>query len=320
MDETKRKLSHSSVLAVPVPVADRLLQAGNPNGVLLYLYILRHGGELNEAAALRDLPLTQAALSAAVETLARLGILSGGEKAPLPAQELPEYQARDVVRRTAEDPAFIDLLRESQSVLGRVLSTADAKKLFGIYDDLALPVDVIMLLIHYCKERHQERYGAEKNLGFATIEKEAYAWFNREIRTAEMAEQWLAELEDRRSRMGVVQRRLGIQGRSLSPSEEKYITQWLELGFGPEAIAEAADRTIRNTGELRWRYMNSIVQSWHKKGLYTMEQIEQGDKKPSSVRRSPAGKPASVDTPEPTAADNRAMEQLERLLKKMENS
>lgn len=316
MDETKRKLNHMAVLAVPVPAADMLLGAGNADAALLYLYILRHGGELDMAAALRALPMTQAALTAAAETLTKLGILSGGGKAPLPAQELPEYQAQDVVRRTAEDPAFIDLLKETQSVLGRVLSTADVKKLFGIYDDLALPAEVIALLIHHCKEIHEARWGSEKNLGFAAIEKEAYVWFNREIVTYEQAEQWLAELAARRSQMGVIQRRLGIQNRKLSPSEEKYIAEWLELGFGPDAIAEAADRTITNTGELRWRYMNSIVQSWHKKGLYTMEQIEQGDKKPSAARR---GKPAPADTTVPTEDDARALEQIKRLREKMKN-
>lgn len=311
MDEKRRKLNHTAILAVPVPTADLLLGAGSPEAALLYLYILRRGGELDMNAALEALPMTRAALAAAAETLTKLGILSPGTKAPLPAQELPDYPARDVVRRTAEDPAFLDLLQETQSVLGRVLTTADVKKLFGIYDNLALPVEVIALLIHHCKESHDARWGGEKNLGFAAIEKEAYAWFNRELLTYEQAEQYLAELESRRSRMGVIRRRLGIQNRKLSPSEEKYLSEWLGLGFDADAIEEAADRTIRNTGELRWRYMNSIVQSWHKKGLHTMDEIERGDTKPSDRRR---GKPAGEES---RKADQNATEQLERLLEKM---
>ena len=309
MDQRKLKLTHTAILAVPVPAADMLLGSGSPEAVMLYLYMLRRGGALEMDAALRDLPMTQASLRAAADTLERLGLLASesGAKAPLPADELPEYEAADVVRRTTEDPAFLGLLEETQKVLGRVLTTADVRKLFGIYDDLALPAEVIMLLVNHCKEEHEYRYGAEKHLGFAAIEKEAYSWSNREIVTYEQAEQWLGRLAERRSQVGRVRSLLGIQGRNLAPTEGKYLDEWLELGFGPEEIALAADRTIMNTGELRWRYMNSIIQSWHKMDLHTVEAIERGDKKPSRRGGKQAAKtPAAPDS-------SRALEQMERL-------
>lgn len=311
MDQRKLKLTHTAVLAVPVPAADMLLGSGSPEAVMLYLYMLRQNGALEMDAALRDLPMTRSSLRAAADTLSRLGLLSGeikGDKALMPAGELPEYEAQDVVRRTSEDPEFRDLLQEAQRVLGRILTSADVKKLFGIYDDLALPVEVIMLLINHCKEEYEYRYGAEKHLGMAAIEKEAVSWFNREIVTNEQAEQWLSRLAERRTQLGKTRSRLGIQGRDLSPSEGKYLDEWLDMGFGPEEIALAADRTIINTGGLKWRYMNSIIQSWHKNDLHTLEAIEQGDKKPS--RRAPKQEeekaPASQDS-------SRALEQMERL-------
>ena len=311
MDQRKLKLTHTAILAVPVPAADLLLGSGSPDAVMLYLYMLRRDGALDMDAALRDLPMTQASLRAAADTLVRLGLLGGdgsAGKAPMPARELPEYQAQDVVRRTAEDPEFVALVSESQNALGRVLTSADLKKLFGIYDDLALPAEVIMLLINHCREEYEYRYGAEKHLGFAAIEKEAVSWFNREIVTYEQAEQWLGRLAERRSQVGRVRSLLGIQGRNLTPSEGKYLDEWLELGFGPEEIALAADRTVVNTGEMKWRYANSIIQSWHKKDLHTVEAIEQGDKKPS--RRGP--KPDAEKAPA-TRDGDQAMEQMERL-------
>lgn len=315
MDNAKLKLTPATVLAVPVDVADGLIRAGDGHAALLYLHILRHGGELDETAAARELSLSRQAVGLAAETLCRLGILSGG-RTPRPAQELPEYEAKDVVRRTAEDPEFLGLLETVQSDLGRVLSTADVKKLFGIYDQLAMPPDMIALLVTHCKNEHESRYGHEKTLGFAYIEKEAYAWFNREIVTYEQAEEWLAEKARRKSVMGQIRRELGIQNRQLSPTEQKYLGEWLELGFGLEEIALAADRTVTNTGELRWRYMNSIVQSWHKMGLHTVAEIEQGDKKPSAAKR----KPNSVDTPVPTQDNVKTLERLELLRRKMKTS
>lgn len=315
MDEAKLKLNPAAVLAVPTKVADALLAARDGTAALLYLHILRWGGELDMARAARELGLSRQSLRSGVQTLCGLGILSGGEQALPPAQELPEYEAGDVVRRSAEDPEFKQLLTEAQNALGRVLSSADIKKLFGIYDQLALPAELILLLVNYCKEEHLARYGAEKHLGMAVIEKEAYTWFNREIVTYEQAEQWLAELARRKSVMGQLQRELGIQDRLLTSTERKYIGGWLDLGFGVEALALAADRTITNTGGLRWKYMDSIVQSWHKKGLHTVEEIEKGDHKPGRK-----GKYDAVATPAPTRDDAKTIAHLDRLRDMMENS
>lgn len=315
MDDAKLKLTPAEVLAVPANVADGLIRAGDGHAALLYLHILRHGGELNKAAAVRDLGLSHQAVGLAVETLCRLGILAGN-RAPQPAQELPEYEAKDVVRRSMDDPVFLDLVKTVQDMLGRVQSTADTKKLFGIYDHLAMPPEVIALLVQHCKEEHDARYGGERNLGFAYIEKEAYAWFNREIVTYEQAEEWLAEKARRKSVMGELRRALGIQNRQLTPTEQKYLSEWMDLGFGQDAILLAADRTVTNTGELRWRYANSIVQSWHKKGLHTVAEIEQGDRKPSSAQMRKNEQASSV----PTQDDTRALEQMERLRRKMKSA
>ena len=310
MDSVKLKLNRPSLLAVPARDAELLLQAGDGDSALLYLHILKNGGELDMDRAARELRLSGRAVQGIALRLERLGLLAAGTEAePLPDREPPEYRAEDVVRRSKSDPAFQVLVEEAQSALGRVLSSTDLKKLFGIYDDLALPADVIMLLIHHCKEEHDERYGAARHLGFAVIEKEAYAWFNREIVTYEQAEEWLAELSRRKSLTGEIQRSIGIRDREPTATERRYITEWIEMGFGPEALALAADRTVTNTGGLKWAYMNSIVMSWHGKGLHTVTEIEQGDRKPDYKRQE------AVDAP----VDDQELERLRRLREKIRN-
>ncbi|HBR07949.1 MAG TPA: hypothetical protein DD735_03505, partial [Clostridiales bacterium] len=66
----------------------------------------------------------------------------------------------------------------------------------------------------------------------------------------------------------------------------KYIDGWLETGFPPESIEMAYDRTVTNTGQLKWSYMNRIIQSWDTKGLHTPEEIEAGDR-PQKPGRGP---------------------------------
>lgn len=311
MDDVRRKLNAVAVLNIPLRDANLLLDAGDGDGALLYLHLLKTGGTLDEERAARELRLSVRAIQAAAARLTRMGLLSADEPAPSTSRELPEYEATDIVRRTQSDPEFLILVEETQATLGRVLSSPDVKRLFGIYDTLALPVDVIMLLIHHCKEEHEQRYGPAKNLGFPVIEREAYSWCNREIVTYEQAEAWLAELARRKSLTGEIQRAMGIKNRDLSPTERKYIESWIEMGFGPEELALAADRTVVNTGELKWRYMNSIVRSWDEKGLHTVDEIEQGDGRGAGKRQSAAR--VAAETP-----SSQELERLRRLREKIQ--
>ena len=310
MDDAKLKLNCPSLLAVPRQHADRLLESADGDCALLYLHILKNGGALDMDRAAAELRLSGQRIRGLAMKLEGMGLLSEEDARPLPEREAPEYRAADVVRRSQSDPAFRALVDEAQNKLGRVLSSTDLKKLFGIYDDLGLPVGVIMLLINYCKDEHDRRYGAEKHLGFAVIEKEAYAWFDREIMTDEQAEAWLAEQERRRGLAAEIQRAIGIRDRDLTATEKKYIASWIDLGFGPEELALAADRTVTNTGALKWRYMDSIVNSWHKKGLHTLAQIEQGDRKPAARRQGAA----------PAAPDAGELERMRKLREKLTSS
>lgn len=312
MDEAKRKLNTPRLLAVPVRDARLLLDAADGDCALLYLYILQNDGVLDVSQAAQALRLSVRAVQGVARRLERMGLLSDGEeRQEQPERELPEYRAADVVRRSQSDPGFQALVEETQRILGRVLTSTDLKKLFGIYDDLALPADVIMLLVHHCKEEHDERYGATRHLGFAVIEKEAYAWFDRELMTYELAENYLADLRRRRTLAGEVQRAIGIRDRELSATESRYVMNWIEMGFGPEELALAADRTVTNTGQLKWRYMDSIVQSWHSKGLHTVAEIEQGDRKSAGSAPAAGRKVASA------APDAQELERMKRLREKL---
>lgn len=122
------------------------------------------------------------------------------------------------------------------------------------------------------------------------IEKEAYVWANREIMTFEQAEEYIRARARMREAAEEVKRALGISGRDFTPTERKYVESWLSLGFGPEALELAYDRTVTNTGQLKWSYMNKIVLSWQEKGLHSPEEIEKGD----APRRAAAEKRPAV--------------------------
>ena len=275
---------------ISASAADRLIAAHDGDVALLYLYIRRSGSADTEGAA-RALCRTLGEMEAALEKLGRMGLLGdkpaakpAGQSVPLPADEMPQYSAADIVARG--DKVFTDIVWEAQRVMGHALSTPDLKKLFGIYDYLRLPPDVIMLLLHYCVSVSNGRLPSMR-----FIEREAFVWADNEIRTGEQAEAYIESQRQRRERSGETARLLGLAGRELSATEKRYIASWLDLGYTPELIAIAYDRTVTNTGALKWGYMNKIIQSWHEKGLFTAEDVETKDK------RSPARTPKKTEPP-----------------------
>lgn len=262
---------------------DKLIAAHDGDVALLWLWLGREGVYDGDRAA-ADLCRTLGEMDTAYEKLCRMGAdkPSAKRNVPQPAEEMPQYTVNDILRRSEQDGAFKAILTEAERVLGRSLSSPDLKTLFGIYDYLALPADVIFLLLNYCVELFREKYGPGRLPSMRSIEKEAYSWVNNEIMTVEQAEEYIADKRERRSLTEEIKSALGIHGRQLTATESKYIASWADMGFGVEALAVAYDRTVTNTGSLKWNYMNKIVSSWHKNGIHTVREIEEKD---SRLRR-----------------------------------
>ena len=298
---------------IPVSVADKLIAAHDGNVALLYIWMCRCGS-FNAERAARELCLTLSEVNSAYEKLCRLELFEEKtavkEPLPLPAEELPQYTSEDIIRRSETDSGFRAVLNEAQRKLGRVLSTSDIKTLFGIYDFLALPPDVIFMLLTYCIDSFKAKYGSGRLPSMRSIEKEAYSWANKEILTLEQAEEYIKKAAERRSKLGEVKSALGITGRQLTATEAKYVNSWLDMGFDCGTLAVAYDRTVTNTGALKWGYMNKIVTSWHEKGLHSIEDVEQNDPRPSAV------KPANRHSGKVT---NDELERLRSIYKKVKN-
>ena len=131
--------------------------------------------------------------------------------------------------------------------------------------------------------------------------------------TLALAEKHLMELKTRRGQVGELCALLGIRNRTLAPTEEKYLQNWLEMGFGKDPILLAYDKTVAKKGELAWPYMNRILENWHAKGLHTLPEIEAGDAPPKVG--SPSGKRGGQVSAGPTSED---YERMQRLLRKMD--
>lgn len=263
-------------LHIPKNHVHKLLCAKNPDAALLYLYIL--GGNAPSQAE-QALQLPQSRFSCAAATLRQLGLWPQERTAPVFSGERPQYSEQDVLNAMHSDKSFQALYAEVQRVLGRTLNTEELKILLGFIRYLGLPEDVISVLVCYCKERARAK-GNLRNPSLRTIEKEAYFWAEQGIDTMEEAAAFIQNQNRRNSQLADLMKLLQIRGRALTPGEERYAKSWLDMGFDQAVLALAYERTCLNTGGLNWAYMNKILTRWQEAGLYTLEQIKSGDRKP----------------------------------------
>ena len=301
-----------NMLSLPAEAADRLLGARNGDAALLYLYLLRRGGVFEPERAARTLRWEVRRGEEAFAALVQMGLADREAKAaPAPQpepDEPPEYTAADL-NREMEDAAspFPALVGEVQRRLGKILSTADLKMLYTLYDYLALPAEVIMLLVSWCIEEMERKYGPGRRPRMPQIRKEGFAWRRLGLDTAEAAEAHLRRQAALRTRTAQVLPLLDIRGREPVEAERKYIESWLDMGFEDGAIRLAYERTVLQKQSMNWRYMNSILKSWHQKGLHTVAAVQAGD---SGRPRPTAPQPAPAP---PGEAERRVREDLERM-------
>ena len=280
-----------NALTIPYTDLNKLLCAKNPDAALLYLYI-HSGADIAKAEDALGLPATRYACAAA--TLRQMGLWPE-TKNTIFAGERPQYTEQDVTGAMGTDRSFQALYGEVQRVLGRTLNTEELKILLGFVRYLGLPNEVISMLIYYCKDKARAK-GQLRNPSLRTIEKEAYYWAENGIDTLEEAAAFIQNQNQRRSRVAGLMDLLQIRGRTLTQAETKYAESWLEMGFEDAALKLAYEKTCLNTGGLSWAYMNKILTCWQEQGLFTLEQVNAGDKKPTkSVPRGATGTPGQAE-------------------------
>lgn len=270
------------ILSLPREAAERLLAAQNPEAALLYLSLLSRG----DASAL---PWAEEKVREVYTALVKMELADDSKSATPPKPEKvepdtpPSYSQTDVSLALKEG-GFAMLQSELQRRLGKVLSPADLETLLLLYNYLSLPPEVILLLVNWCIERIEKKYGQGRKPTLNQIKQEAFRWHRRGVDTLESAEAHLQKLTVRSEAANRILPILGILGREAVDAERRYLENWAEMGFDDDAIRLAYEKTVLKKQSMNWPYMNSILRSWHQKGLHTKQEIvskEQGSwKKP----------------------------------------
>ena len=173
--------------------------------------------------------------------------------------------------------------------------------------DLGFSSDLLIFLYEtsLSKEKRAPRY----------IETIALNWAQKGIQTVAQAE---AEAASYNSTFSIVTKNLGIT-RSLAEPERNIINGWDQYHFSPTLLAEACKRTILQTNEPSLKYASTILESWHKNGVQTMQDIERLDKSflmKKQASNKPKNKSGFQDFPQRSYTDSEYSNLERQLLRK----
>lgn len=288
----------NDILSLSSQAAKRLIDAGNGDGALLYLALLERSGDTEQARKALKWPADR--LNAAYALLAKLELVRADEPPQAPAAPAepdapPEYSRADVLAALERETSFSGLYRAVEACLGKPMSETDLKSLYTVYDYLALPAEVILLLAHWCVAETERKYGEGKRPRMTAVKKEAFRWKRMGLDTVESAEEFLRKQQMLAGRERDILPLLDIRGRPPVDREREYIAAWVDMGFSDDAIRLAYERTLFQKQQMNWAYMNSILKRWHQAGFHTAAQAEAGDRPPKPASRTPAPGPVRED-------------------------
>lgn len=182
---------------------------------------------------------------------------------PLTVREAPTYSMQDILSFKSQD-GIKETLYAAETYLKRPLTSTDLNNILFWYEELHFSFDLIEYLIEYCVDKgHPSIY---------YMNKVALNWADNHIQSVEDAKQ-SASIHSQA--YYTVMKAFGISGRNLIDKEIAFIEKWTNsFGFSLDIITEACSRTIRNTGRANFSYADTILKSWHDKGIRHTEDIE----------------------------------------------
>jgi DnaD/phage-associated family protein len=271
----------AGVFAMPCDAVDKYIKEASCDELKVLLYIFRRGSAgVSTQDICSQLGMAPEQADAAVRFWAGMGLYAVSAAAP--GQGSPEAEAAAVSERAlepeheysqAEVSSKLDGSEELRFLIdaysrlsGKPLSPRECSTLIYLNEGAGLPADVILMLAEYCI--------SSGHTGTRYIERTALNWADDGVTTHELAEARIRALEARSSYEGTVQAALGISGRPLTQAERQRIGHWAEWGISSELVKLAYEICADRTGKMSMPYINSILDSWHRKGIKTADEAK----------------------------------------------
>ena len=170
------------------------------------------------------------------------------------------------------------LLYVIQKYLEKTLNSTETNIILYIYSELGFSVELTEYLVEYCVSNNH------KDMKY--IEKVALNWHENMVTTVDEAKRYVAV-----NNFYPIINAFGIKGRTLGTEEKEWVIKWKnEYGFDMEIIVNACKRSLANTNGASFKYADTILQDWMKKGvksvadLKAIDEAHEKEKEKSAVR------------------------------------
>ncbi len=271
MEYTINTSVFGNTFAVPSAVADKYLKTATHTQLKVLLYFMRNisgGIDPQNIAQALSLPLSE--VCDALDFWQQCDMLVGEVKKHTETKtviinsELPSRA--DVIKRGLEDKQLMFLLREAQLKFGRNLKQNESQLIVSLYDDHGMDPSVLLLLLGFAARE------GKCNLSF--IKKTATAWLSQGVETVMDAEAIITKSAKQNLAWQMVQNAFGIERRNPSAKELEYSNLWInEWKISADLLKAAYDACVDSKTKLSMPYIAKIIETWHKDGITTPEQI-----------------------------------------------
>ncbi len=295
-----------SMFAVPSQVVDNYIKLASASQLKTLLWICRHLSDpIDPSAISAAIGYSEADVEDALTVIAGWGILISDNQPAVPApapvekakpqetevsKQLEEIAAskptgEQISARCKENPEIINMFSDIEKMLGKTLGYDSRSILLMMHDHYGLPIEVIYMLVDYCKSVGKS--------GFSYISKVGKSWGEMEIDTIEKADEQIKILNSCNKLWSEFAEMAGIQNPRPSSSQSAYLRTWsVELKFNVEMIYLAYEEMLNHTSRISFPYMNKILMNWKSKGIKTPEDVER-EKEDYRRKKAPAEEPGA---------------------------
>ena len=165
-----------------------------------------------------------------------------------------------------------DMLQDIEKLLARPLSSREIEIYIGWLSDFNFTPEIILLLIEYCvsKSKTDSRY----------IERVAISWHESNIRTLNDAQTFIKKYEDKWVNIRKILNYLGIKDADVMKPQEELLDKWFNTyNFPFEVICKACDICFERLNRAEFKYIDAILNNWHKEGIKTLEDVAEKNQK-----------------------------------------
>ena len=179
---------------------------------------------------------------------------------------LGEYTSAELATLMEQRRVSAELVDEAQRIYGKIFRAYDTGILVGIVDQLGFDEEAVLAILAYSVRR------GKKTLRYA--ERVAMAFYDEGITDTGAVLERIHRMEQASETVEKIKSLFGIGSRELTTTEKKLFGVWTEqFCYDIDVIRLAYDITVDTIQKPVPKYAGSILESWHKEGLRTEDEV-----------------------------------------------